>query len=148
MRAELRDSEILATLAQNAYSKEIKEFFDKDKLNIYPLKNEVEHDIIHHIYYKLLLAEKIIGGVYIVQIDDITASIEDFCIAPDFQNNGYGTFFLNELERINPNIKKWTLTTPLYSVKNQHLYDKQGYIRIKVDYYDEIMSVYYEKVIK
>ena len=55
---------------------------------------------------------------------------EDFVIAPEFQGRGYGLKTLQLVEQSYPNIKKWFLSTPIFSVGNQHLYEKFGYCEI------------------
>lgn len=145
LRASLEDSETLAQCSRCAYSDEIFKFEDKNTINEHPTADNVQYHIKHNNYYKIVLDDIIIGGVFIVEEDEQTASIEDFCISPLYQNKGYGKFVLKELERIHNNIKKWVLTTPLYSVRNQHLYEKQGYKRVKVDDYGGVLCVFYEK---
>lgn len=147
LKAEIKDAEIIAKNARNAYSKEIFDFCDKNMLNTYPTADEVKSDIINHIYYKFVLDNIIIGGVYLVESDLGIMSIEDFCISPEFQNKGYGAYIIDKLEYLHSNIKTWVLTTPTYSVRNQHLYEKNGYKQVKIDDYDGIVCFYYKKQI-
>ena len=147
LRASLNDSEIIAQCARNAYSDEILRCGDKSKINERPTADEVRYVIENQIYYKIVLDNIIIGGVFLFEEDAQTLSIQDFCIAPSYQNKGYGKFVLKELENRHSDIKKWELTTPVYSVRNQHLYEKQGFTRVKVDDYGGILCVFYEKVL-
>ena len=147
MRASVEDSEAIAQCARNAYSDEIFRFDDTSKVNEHPTAENVLYHIEHHIYYKIVLDDIVIGGVFIVEKGAQTASIEDFCIAPSHQNKGYGKFVLSELERMHGDVIKWVLTTPVYSVRNQCLYEKCGYKRVKVDDYGGTLCVYYEKFI-
>ena len=147
IRASLDDSETIAQCARNAYSDEIRKFANKNVDSEHPTADAVRFHIKHHVYYKIMLDNNIIGGVFIVEADAQTVSIEEFCIDPLHQNKGYGKFVLTELERIHNQTKKWLLTTPVYSVRNQHLYEKHGYERVKVDDYGGTLCVYYEKSI-
>ena len=147
LRANPEDSEQIARCTRDAYSDEIFKFDDKKKISERPTADEVRQDIEDYDYYKIVLGDTIIGGVFIVEEDAQTVSVEDFCIDPVYQNRGYGKFVLEELERIHSAIKKWMLTTPVYSVGNQHLYEKHGYKRVKIDDYDGILCVYYEKIV-
>lgn len=55
---------------------------------------------------------------------------EDFVIDPIYQGNGYGFKVMQLVEKMHPDIKEWQLSTPVFSVGNQHLYTKFGYIEI------------------
>lgn len=59
-----------------------------------------------HAYYKIVLDGIIIGGVIIMEEDEQTVSIQDFSIAPPYQNKGYGKLVLNELERLHNDTPK------------------------------------------
>ena len=136
IRASLEDSKAILQCARDAY--------EDDE---HSSEDDVQHDIEHNNYYKIVLDDIIIGGVFIVEEDAQTVSIEDFCIVPLHQNKGYGQLVLRELERIHGDIKKWKLTTPVDSVRNQHLYEKHGYKRVKVDDYGGTLCIYYEKFV-
>jgi hypothetical protein len=40
---------------------------------------------------------------------------------------------------------KWTLDTPLYAVRNQHFYEKLGYVKVAENDYDGFILIAYEK---
>ena len=148
LRASLEDATAIAQCTRDAYADEILRFSgtsDIDKVNGRLTVDAVQNDIKNHIYYKIVLDGVIIGGVFLYEVDAQTLDIEDFCIIPIHHNKGYGKFVLSELERIHSGIKKWVLTTPVYSVRNQHLYEKHGYKRMKIDDYGGILCVFYEK---
>ncbi|MCL6458823.1 MAG: N-acetyltransferase, partial [Gorillibacterium sp.] len=48
-------------------------------------------------------------------------------IHPDYHNKGFGFQTMLLAEQLHPEIKKWVLGTPYYSISNQHLYEKAGY---------------------
>lgn len=90
---------------------------------------ETERLINEHHYFKIIKDDKIIGGFWLHDIDIITIELEDLCILPEYQGNGYGYKVLMIMEDIFPSKKKWVLGTPFYSVRNQYLYEKAGYIK-------------------
>lgn len=147
IRAQVKDAEQIAKCARAAYCDEIKKYYNDELENEYPSKEYVEDDITKFTYYKIILNEKIIGGVYLVFVGDTKVCIEDFCIEPIYQNKGYGTQVLTELERMNQHIKVWTLVTPTYSIVNQHLYKKLGYEQVGLGEEDGIEVVKLKKVI-
>lgn len=146
--AKIDDAEEIAKCAREAYKDEKYRFAnEKDSYDGYPSTNWVIHDIKKYTYYKILLDKKIIGGAYIWEKSDGVYIIEDFCIHPSYQNKGYGKEALLQLEKINLNIKVWTLTTPIYSIRNQHLYERLGYREIGRGEEDGIQSIKYKKEI-
>lgn len=58
---------------------------------------------------------------------------EDFVIHPDYQGNSYGYRVLELVEEQHASIKEWYLSTPVFSVGNQHLYEKFGYVETDRD---------------
>ena len=144
-RAKIEDAERLAKCAREAYSNEISKNYDSKVNNDYPSVECVIHDIKKYDYYKINLDEEIIGGIYLVSINSVTKRIEDFCIIPKHQNKGYGTKALIQLEKMQPNIKLWTLSTPKYSIGNQALYKKLGYQEIGDTKEDGVDLVEFEK---
>ena len=106
LRASLEDSETISQCTKEAYSDEIFKFSDKNKVNEYPTPDSVRYDIEHLIYYKIVLDNNIIGGVFIEEKGAQTAEIGDFCIVSYHQNKGYGKYVLNYLEHIHSDIKK------------------------------------------
>ena len=59
--------------------------------------------------------------------------LQDFCIDPIYQNKGYGAKAIKIMEEKHKDIKIWTLSTFKFSLKNQHLYEKMGYVKIGQD---------------
>ena len=55
---------------------------------------------------------------------------EDFVIDPIYQSNGYGYKVMQTIEEMYPEIVEWQLSTPVFSIGNQHLYIKFGYKEI------------------
>ncbi|WBW95632.1 GNAT family N-acetyltransferase [Oceanirhabdus sp. W0125-5] len=147
IKAEIKDSDQIAKCTRRAYADEIKKYSNNQMENEYPLKEEVEEVISKYNYYKIILNEKIIGGVFLVQKNDKTVCIEDFCIDPEYQNKGYGTKVLIKLETMNKHIKTWTLVTPTYSIGNQYLYKKLGYKEVGIGKQDGIEVVKFKKEI-
>jgi len=96
----------------------------------YPSAEWVIRDIKKYTYYKVILDNKIIGGLYLVDKNDSTAVIEDFCIEPIHQGQGYGYKVMMLIEKMKPQYKVWKLVTPIYSVGNQALYEKLGYVKV------------------
>ncbi len=80
--------------------------------------------------YKIVLNEEIIGCFWLMNMGAEHCELDDFCIHPKHHNKGYGKKVMILMEKTLPHIKKLTLATPHYSVRNQHLYEKMGYEKI------------------
>lgn len=80
--------------------------------------------------YLVYLDDSVIGTFWINTLSNGTLALEDFCILPKYQGNGYGYALLEKIEQLYPHNKVWELGTPFYSVRNQHLYEKFGYKKI------------------
>lgn len=68
---------------------------------------------------------------------------EDFVISPKHQGNGLGYKVMQLVEEAYPSIREWYLSTPVFSVGNQHLYEKFGYLEVsrneeEIEYCKEI----------
>lgn len=96
-------------------------------------------------FFKVLLDSEIIGCFWIHKIGDQNYELEDFCIDPNYHNKGYGKETMLLMERQHPEIKKWSLGTPYYSVRNQYLYEKIGYIKIGES--EDGFLYFYEKLV-
>ncbi len=58
---------------------------------------------------------------------------EDFVINPIYQGKGYGYRTMELVEENYKNILVWQLSTPIFSIGNQYLYEKFGYIEVSRD---------------
>ena len=143
-RAELQDAETITEIKITAFNQEINTYLGRNGGPPGYDSVESEIDIINRfLAYKILLDDEIIGGFFLIPEGDESMHFEDFVIRPSMQGKGYGYSVLGMLEKLYPNIKKWILSTPVFSVGNQHLYEKAGYCEIARDE-DE---VYYNKII-
>jgi len=128
-RADKEEAQIITDIKTRAYNKEINTYFRRNGGP--PGYNKVESQLYiikEFIAYKIILNEKIIGAFFLEPINDTHMRFEDFVIDPDYQNNGYGYQVMKLVESKYSNIKKWSLSTPVFSVGNQHLYEKFGYV--------------------
>ncbi|WP_346917017.1 GNAT family N-acetyltransferase [Clostridium sp.] len=130
-RAGLDDAQAITEIKTIAYNKEINTYlgrnggppgYDEVESQIYIIKN--------FIAYKLELDNQIIGALFLIPLDDNKMRFEDFVIEPSFQGKGYGYRVMELIEKTYPDIKEWFLSTPVFSVGNQHLYKKFDYCEI------------------
>jgi GNAT superfamily N-acetyltransferase len=81
-------------------------------------------------YYKILADEMIIGGLIAFPMGKAHYELGRIFIAPEFQNQGIGAQAIRFIEQRYPAAKKWSLDTPGWALRNQHFYEKMGYVKV------------------
>ncbi len=143
-RALFEDAEAITEIKIKAFNKEINTYLGRNGGPPGYDKVESENYIIaNFIAYKIVLDNKIIGGLFLIPIEETKMRFEDFVIDPIYQGKGYGYQVMELIEKIHSDIIEWQLSTPVFSVGNQHLYTKIGYEEISRD--DE--EIQYVKII-
>ena len=80
-------------------------------------------------FYKIVYEGRIIGGIVVLNPGQGHFHLDVICLEPEYQNRGIGTQALQFLDAAYP-AAKWTLHTPDFAVRNQHLYEKFGYVKV------------------
>ncbi len=98
-------------------------------------------------YYKIVADNRIIGGLFVFTLEGGRCELGRIYIDPDYQNQGIGAQALAFIERTFP-ARRWTLDTPAWATRNQHFYEKHGYVKTgeAVLYGEDFPLVLYEKV--
>lgn len=129
IRAELEDAETITDIKTRAYNQELQRYLGRNGGPKGYDKVESEIEIIHNCTaYKILSKGRIIGAFFLLFEGDSTVHFEDFVIEPEEQGKGIGFWVLQRIEMMYPEIRYWKLSTPVFSVGNQHLYEKAGYL--------------------
>jgi ribosomal protein S18 acetylase RimI-like enzyme len=95
-------------------------------------------------YYKILVDSEIVGGITVYNEGQGHFHLDLIYIAPEHQNRGIGTLAMQFIEQRYV-AQKWTLHTPTYAVRNQHFYEKFGYVKVGEEEYPDITLIAYEK---
>lgn len=82
-------------------------------------------------YYKILFNGAIVGGLILFDMGDDHCEVGRIWIDPDYQNQGIGQAAMQKMFRLHPEIKLWTLGTPSWAVRNQHFYEKLGFLQVR-----------------
>ena len=90
--------------------------------------------------YKLVDDYKIIGGALLFLKDDIL-NVGRIFVSPEHFRKGYGIFMMQQIEESFPEVKIFTLDTPIWNVRTNAFYQKLGYVEVRRDG----NFVYYEK---
>ena len=133
-KATLSDANVIAIIKRDAYTNESKLFphhSKKDNIDqVYDDLDEILDIIRSFDYFLIIHRDVIIGSFWVHKASDSSVELEDFCILPSYQNQGFGYNALMLMESLYPSIEKWILGTPCYNTKNQHLYEKAGFKRV------------------
>lgn len=89
-------------------------------------------------------AGRCIGGMVIFNQGNGHFHLGVIFIAPAWQNRGIGTQAMHFIEQTYA-ADRWTLDTPTWAVRNQHFYEKLGYVKTGEYVYDDTPLIAYEK---
>lgn len=146
-KANISDAQIITRIKIEAFNKEINTYLGRNGGPPGYDKVESEIDIIQKfLAYKIELNNEIIGAFFLIPLRDNKMRFEDFVIDPLFQGKGYGYRVMKLVEKTYSEINEWQLSTPVFSVGNQHLYEKFGYIEVsrnedEIEYIKKIDSL-------
>ena len=98
-------------------------------------------------YYKILADGQIVGGATVYDEGEGHFHLDVLYIDPAYHDRGIGSRTIEFIEQKHP-AKKWTLHTPLYATRNQHFYEKFGYVKVGQEEYPDIVLIAYEKRIE
>ena len=80
--------------------------------------------------YKLTEDGLIVGGAILFLKNDIL-NIGRIFVSPEHFRKGYGIFMMQEIEKMFPEAKEFTLDTPVWNIRTNAFYTKLGYTEIK-----------------
>jgi RimJ/RimL family protein N-acetyltransferase len=82
-------------------------------------------------YYKVLLDGRIVGGIIVFAMGEGHYELGRIYVDPDVQNRGVGQEAMRLMFEAFPEARKWTVGTPSWAVRNQHVYEKMGFVRVR-----------------
>ena len=93
------------------------------------LKFHMKMARLNHLY-KLADNGLIVGGAILFPDGDIL-NIGRVFISPEHFHKGYGTYLMREIEAMYPEVKTFTLDTPVWNTRTNSFYTKLGYTEVK-----------------
>ncbi|MCR5767470.1 MAG: GNAT family N-acetyltransferase [Lachnospiraceae bacterium] len=82
--------------------------------------------------YKLTDEGLIVGGAILFLKNDVL-NVSRIFVAPEHFRKGYGSFMMHEIEAMFPEVKEYTLDTPVWNIRTNSFYSKLGYMEIRRD---------------
>jgi RimJ/RimL family protein N-acetyltransferase len=95
-------------------------------------------------YYKIIADHRIVGGIVFRPVAYQHYDVIRIFIEPDYQRQGIGTQAMAFMENLHPEVKRWTLRTPVWNTRTPQFYEKCGYEQVGT----EGDSLLYEKRIE
>jgi RimJ/RimL family protein N-acetyltransferase len=82
-------------------------------------------------YFKILIDDQIIGGIIVFDMGEKHYELGRIYIDPNYQNQGIGQQAVKQMLDAIPGAVKWTLGTPSWALRNQHFYEKIGFVKVR-----------------
>lgn len=86
-----------------------------------------------------------IGVIILVDDGDDHVHLDVIAIEPAYHSRGVGTRAMRFIEAAHP-ATRWTLHTPSYALRNQHFYEKLGFVKTGEEAADTILLFAYERI--
>ena len=110
--------------------------------SVIAMLKKIRQDDVYTIRYE----GQIVGGLGVFKIRQGHYHLDVIFIDPAYHNRGIGTQAMHFIEQTYP-AKKWTLNTPGYATRNQHFYEKFGYVKVGETPFSYFTLIDYEKVV-
>ena len=94
--------------------------------------------------YKLVHDGQIVGGLAVYDKGEGHFHLDVLFVDPAYHGRGFGSQAMAYLLHAYP-ATRWTLDTPTYALRNQHFYEKFGFVRIGEEDAGDIRLIAYEK---
>lgn len=91
--------------------------------------------------YKLIDDNGLTVGGAVLFIKDNKMNVGRIFVSPEHFRKGYGIFMMQQIETMFPDVKTFSLDTPIWNVRTNAFYQKLGYTEVRRD----SDFVYYEK---
>ena len=82
--------------------------------------------------FKLTGNGLIVGGAILFPDGDML-NVGRIFVSPEHFRKGYGIFMMREIEAMFPDIKGFTLDTPVWNIRTNRFYTKLGYSEVRRD---------------
>ncbi|MBS4173033.1 GNAT family N-acetyltransferase [Bacillus sp. FJAT-49736] len=130
LKTKVEDAQALLDIQREAFHDDLEKYRDFAGSPAAETMNSLFQKIIFAQHYTIYIKGMIAGSIDIRRISETHYVLNQICLSPSFQNQGYGMKVLKMVEEMYPKAKKWTLKTQKDNVKNRHFYEKAGFILI------------------
>jgi ribosomal protein S18 acetylase RimI-like enzyme len=103
---------------------------------------KIARDEVH----KVSLDGEIVGAITVVDQGTGHFHLDVLTIDPAHHNKGIGSEAMAFIERTFP-ATVWTLDTPTFATRNQHFYERLGFVKVGETVFPDITLIQYEKLL-
>lgn len=82
-------------------------------------------------YYRIVRDGQTVGGIIVFDMGHGHYELGRIYVDPAFQDRGTGQAAMQQLFDAFPEVVKWTLGTPMWALRNQHFYEKLGFVKVR-----------------
>lgn len=146
-RATTNDSEEILELQKLAFESQAEIY---DDYSLPPLTQSLEDllaEFKNRYFLKISIDGRIIGSVR-AQMKQDTCYVEKLIVHPDYQNQGFGTMLMKEIEGHFRHARRFELFTGHKSEKSIYLYRKLGYRIFENEVINEKLTLLHMEVIR
>jgi ribosomal protein S18 acetylase RimI-like enzyme len=86
--------------------------------------------IIKTPYFKILLDGQLVGGIIVFDMGRGHYELGRIYVDPDFQDRGIGQQAVEQMFDAFLDAVRWTVGTPSWAIRNQHFYEKVGFVKV------------------
>ncbi|WP_158175849.1 GNAT family N-acetyltransferase [Heyndrickxia camelliae] len=126
-RTNINEAQELYAIQKQAFQSDLERYSDYKTNPAAETMNSFLQRIIFSYHYTIYIHDKVAGSIDIRRISDDHFVVNQICLNPDRQNQGYGSKIMKMIEEMFPNVKNWSLKTQKDNEKNRHFYEKAGY---------------------
>jgi len=130
--ARLEDAEPLANISKRAFDSDVEvgapskggpSGYDSAESQ----RNLIENKAFE--YLKILYDGRIVGATTVHRFSEGHYEIFNVFIDPDYHRKGVGTRSFELIKKRYPQVKRWTLDTPVWNVRTKEYYEKLGFVQ-------------------
>jgi len=97
-------------------------------------------------FFKVLEQDRLVGGFVLSRRPDGSVELGRAYLEPECQNRGIGGELLRFAEGVFLKTERLVVDTPSWNLRNQHFYEKGGYVKIgEIDVGESFVLFQYEK---
>jgi ribosomal protein S18 acetylase RimI-like enzyme len=82
-------------------------------------------------YFKIACDGQTVGGIIVFDMGHGHYELGRIYVDPPFQDHGIGQAAIRQLSDAFPEAVRWSLGTPKWALRNQHFYEKLGFVKIR-----------------
>ncbi|WP_064091264.1 GNAT family N-acetyltransferase [Rossellomorea aquimaris] len=147
-RTESHDINTLISIQKEVFAEDYAIYEDHDSTPVNDTPEKLMENMERYIHFTIWMGKQVIGGIDIRPLDEKRMRLSKLFLSTEYQNKGLGSKIIKRIESEFPSIKDWSLYTPYLNKRNQHFYEKRGYVKIdQVQVTEKLLLFKYEKIV-